>query len=700
MGNIEAGQRMGDSLLDRFSDTRAAGDVIGSAIDGRNVRKGVDRERVLSIDNQALRIAPLLKAGWGRAGISYGPFPRRHGLAFGVFLLNGHNISRTSTFPDGFRMRLWRWRIGNETEQFSKRVRPFLRSRQKAFTWRRMLHWFRNGSRFFQIPVMEENLSLGWFPGEAPAEPVSQGSSLSVHAVVPEGGEIWARAGGASLRAFQGLQNIPIYYFVVLREQGAAYYATALVPGVRGMDSFPFMRLLAIDPFETTKEVYAGIHQSVLGEIGFRADTRIYRTQIASVPNLSTWYGTAHGADRLIGEGPLHGSPAEIGGIWNVPEGQIVRTDRGAAGQAQANSAILNLSCPAGLIHCLFEIGLDFRELSIFWRYDNADNYWSLELNATHCCLVMQQDGLLHRFPAVEHAPLGVNTVNSLQITDDGEQIQLHLNGEQLYGSAFRDTRMNSAASVGFKGSSPGESLFVLFFEAHPRQIPVPTEFQCEPPLTPEYGSRIVIEDRFSGPRSELAGHKTELGDKIWKKEIGAGVFELTGDGGVKVQATAQAPCPNRTAYTVEWNDNSFADLQVIASPPGTQKGQNERGRGGLIFWQDPRTYIVLNLWNDDACWSLSSFFRVDGFEEIYDAVWTNIGRRVRWGISYQLRVIFQRNGFWAHLNGEPVLYRALTDIYPDWTDFKVNRVGIVANWEWGTDTGSTFHSFVGRDRK
>jgi hypothetical protein len=50
-----------------------------------------------------------------------------------------------------------------------------------------------------------------------------------------------------------------------------------------------------------------------------------------------------------------------------------------------------------------------------------------------------------------------------------------------------------------------------------------------------------------------------------------------------------------------------------------------------------------------------------------------------------------------AKIDGHPVLYRQLTDVYPVCTRLSVNRVGIVANWEWGNDTGSVFRDFVAR---
>ena len=48
-----------------------------------------------------------------------------------------------------------------------------------------------------------------------------------------------------------------------------------------------------------------------------------------------------------------------------------------------------------------------------------------------------------------------------------------------------------------------------------------------------------------------------------------------------------------------------------------------------------------------------------------------------------------------VQVNQQTVLYRALTDVDP-WVDaLNINRLGIVANWEWGNDTGSGFGNFI-----
>ena len=96
---------------------------------------------------------------------------------------------------------------------------------------------------------------------------------------------------------------------------------------------------------------------------------------------------------------------------------------------------------------------------------------------------------------------------------------------------------------------------------------------------------------------------------------------------------------------------------------------------------------------------SIAAFFQWEGFEELYDAVWSNVGRRMHFGVPHDFRVTFEEELFQASIDGEPVLYRALSDVYPDWNKFLIRRVGIVANWEWGQDTGSVFQSFTAWDQ-
>jgi hypothetical protein len=117
------------------------------------------------------------------------------------------------------------------------------------------------------------------------------------------------------------------------------------------------------------------------------------------------------------------------------------------------------------------------------------------------------------------------------------------------------------------------------------------------------------------------------------------------------------------------------------------------------VLWQDPDNFLIVNDWLDDAYpgASVSAFRRLDGFEEVYDAVWVNVGDRIRWGRAHVLAVGFDRLGFTAHLDGIPVLHREFADVYPRHPTLDVRAVGICANWEFGDDTGSRFTRFTAR---
>ncbi len=58
---------------------------------------------------------------------------------------------------------------------------------------------------------------------------------------------------------------------------------------------------------------------------------------------------------------------------------------------------------------------------------------------------------------------------------------------------------------------------------------------------------------------------------------------------------------------------------------PGTGRGEGHGGRCGVVFWQDPDNYLVVNLFVDDVFdgASISTFYHLGGNEDMYDAVWT-----------------------------------------------------------------------------
>ncbi|OZH51998.1 nucleotide-binding protein [Hydrocoleum sp. CS-953] len=685
------------SFIDSYDENLAQGKVIGKKNSSGIIRKGIDTEGIISIDHHAIRIQPLNQPGWGRSGIAYGPYNRVNGLTFATFILNGHNTSEAGNIMDSIIKRLLYWGYGSGANNPLRQVIGWLRSPYKRRMWRRFIYWFNNTPQRCQLPKLRENLAIGWFPNEVPSNPLTEGNGFIIHATTQENGELKTRIGTNILSAFKGLQNIPIYYIVILREKGAAYYAASL-PHSYGLGDYPNMRPIAIDPCNDDQIVYGGIYQSVLGEIGFTVDTRVYGTQIEQLSELATWYGTAMGADSLIGDRLIKDSSAEVGGFWQSIQGNFKLTAKGAVSLEKNSFAVLNLDCSVGLVHTLINTSDEITASHLIWRFQDENNFWSWEIRDEGCQLQIQEQGKWHSIAVSEKWCLHPNKNHSLQILDDGERFSLYLNGELVFNNQFEDVRLNQATGVGIFAKDENQKLYFRDFEAHPRSISIPNSLNLASPWQVE-GKEVIFAEDFSGSAGDLANKLSNTGEKIWRKEMGKGVIELTGNNSAKVQATVKHPNPNRTAYTVSWENQNFADVTVDIIPPGTKRRQGEEGRGGLIFWQDRGNYMIINNWlnNGFGAASISSFFSLNGFEDLYDAVWTNIGNRVTWGVCHQLRVIFDGNNYTVFVNDEPVLYRALTDVYPLIKGLSINKIGIVANWEWGRDTGTVFKNFMAK---
>src|SRR5690606_16397912 len=63
-------------------------------------------------------------------------------------------------------------------------------------------------------------------------------------------------------------------------------FVSAAEAGLGGR--YPAMRPLALTRHRPQGVVYPGVHQGVLGQIGFRADTRVYGVRVAAAPELAT----------------------------------------------------------------------------------------------------------------------------------------------------------------------------------------------------------------------------------------------------------------------------------------------------------------------------------------------------------------------------------------------------------------------------
>ena len=64
------------------------------------------------------------------------------------------------------------------------------------------------------------------------------------------------------------------------------------------------------------------------------------------------------------------------------------------------------------------------------------------------------------------------------------------------------------------------------------------------------------------------------------------------------------------------------------------------------------------------------------------------------YGKPLRMRLCCDGERYLVFIDDEPVLYRAFRDVYPEVGRLQIRQVGIVANWEFGTDTGSRFEQF------
>lgn len=686
-------------LADAFEAGVRAGRVVGASLaSDATPRQGFDAEGLIAIDHRQLRIGTLRRPGWGRAAVAYPAIDARPGLGVMVHVLNGHNASGSYRLSVRSLLRtILRCCLGAGDEAVVARFVsvPLVRLRWGlASNVRRWLASTGKASGHVQI---DENLCVGWFDGASDILDPVTARGMVMRGVEGEGGELCACFEGIRVPIITGVQNVPIVCMVVHTGGGTVLYAGSL-DGSWGLGSVPHLRPLFIDRRDPPRRARAGVHQSVLGQIGFRVDTRVRRIAAADLPEWSEWCGGALLADRLTGDGPLELEAPERGGIppsWRLDSGTIARGHDGArAMESDQGAADLQAAVPIGLVHARVRPGSGSAGLRA--RTSASGDAWSLEVSRTEARLKIRIGGHETVFAHESLSRFSSDAGSSLQLLDDGLCLTAIVGSERLFGGAIIDDRLASNTGVGIFVAGGAT---ICDFQAHPREVPLPSVLDPGE-LWDRRGTRTVIDDAFTGAPGDLHHRLTPAGTSRWERTLGRGFIEATGDGSARVRASRDRPNPVRTLYTLAWHTPGFADLAVQMTPPGTGRGEKHNGRCGLVLWQDPGTWMILNLWLADEYpgASLSSFFRVNGREDLYDAVWTNIGTRAQWGRPFELRVAFDGDRFVARIDGEPVLARAVTDVYPWAKPMNIRRVGLAANWEWGHDTGTAFHRFTARD--
>jgi hypothetical protein len=695
-GSSDAPQGPGPTLpfAASFPGTHRPGTVVGDrpaatgqGLTGPATVSGIDVEGVIGIDHGALRIKPLVEAGWGRSCAAWGPFAVTCGLTASLLVLNGHNASENvDAWPSPARY-VTQWVRGTQVDAVAARLWARRRHRGRDTLRRRLRALQANRRAAAAGTTLDENLAVGLLGGPAPGDPAGGGAALVMRSTGPTNGELLAGPGRVVVR--RGVQNVPLHVVVIARESGVLY-ALGSIEGVPGTAAVPAVRPVWLDPTPLPgPRVWAGVHQAVLGQVGWGVDTRVDDVRVAVPDAFRRWSTTAHVAERTAPDADGRWSAMALAGR------ALVVTDPGAA---------------SGLLHAVATLRGAEHKVGVAVRIaPDGRSGWLLTAGATGLRAERIADGCVAEHRTLDRGlPFGRPV--ALQVVDDGESLTVALDGEVVLGPL--PVGPTDGTGVGVRRFGPGEQGELTDLEVHPAAVVLPAELRPAPPPVPE-GTVVYVTDRFAGASGTLHGRPTGTGR--WEHTLGSSPFKLDGTAAVvrpgtatprgalgKARALIRAG-DHRNAYTVAWPDPVLADVTVTLEAPGTAKGQGERGRGGLVLQQDPDNLLIVSTWIDDEYdgTSVSSFLRIGGFEDVYDAVWTNVGRRITWGRPYDLRVCFDGVRYAAFVDGEPVLYRRITDVVPSAPRLRIERVGIVSNWEFGDDTGTRFLAFeaAGQDR-
>jgi hypothetical protein len=388
---------------------------------------------------------------------------------------------------------------------------------------------------------------------------------------------------------------------------------------------------------------------------------------------------------------------ADPGSPWHVLAGDFLRTEAGVQGVGSPSLAVLSSEEEIGLVHAVVIRDNPRCCFGLTMRVSDAANLIRVSLIEDRCELYEVSDGVPKMLASASGIEIRSGCPVPMQMTIDDRAVVCAVNGNVVVrGITSRLAPAPDAAGI-FAGEEALNAR-IRDFEIHPSRVRLPESLCCSP-VEVLSGGDVLVSERFEGPRRPLDGKVTSTGSEIWTRCIGSGQIEVTGEESARVVGSPAQPNPGRTALSIPWHSPDLADLEVKMTVPGASVGEWHKPRGGFLFWQDKDNFLIVSLWRGDEYpgASVSTFLTADGFEELYDAVWTNIGRRAWYGDCVSLRVTFDGRQYIAEIDGNPVLYRRVDDFYPRLTRFAIRRVGIVANWEWGNDTGTVFREFVAR---
>lgn len=687
-------------VSDDFHGSVPPGKLIGTLSTSGHPRLGADPEKVLSMDRSGLRIGGLSRPGWGRSCVAYGPVALRPGLVLSVHVLNGHQASQ------GYRLRrlaprLVQWVQGSRTVRPSPaRLVRLLRANRRLSAARRLRGWARNTgtsdsplarrvaplarrrTRLEAEAALADNLVVGLFDGPVASDLSKVVAGFRFRSRSELSGDLDAVTGGRTTSVLDRLTGVPIHLVAIIR-QDSVLYGAASVGQVRGLPAHPAVRPLLIDPLPGHSFGFPAVQQIVSGEIGFSVDTRVFGLKALEVDALGAWFAGAHLADSFQDSGRLDGIEPPTGPQWTVIAGALERGSEGLVA-SRGSVALSELTRPSGLLR--IRIGPAQPGFALLWRAKGPTSHWRLELADERFRLGNRIDGVDH-WLAVGMLP---HRAEIVQVIDDHDGLRI-LVDDVAVATVAAPADLAFGDGVGLEALTDG-SLGVSALEAYPTELHLPTDFLVGTASDLPQGEAVVVHDAFDGaPRPQLDGRPVPQ-RAVWRRTLGSGRFTIEGPGSVRIES-----CPNRTAYTVAAHPGGIVDLTTVITAPS---GPDARSRAGLIAFQDAGNMLCVNLWfNDrsDRAASVSSFLTIDGHEDVYDAVWVNVGDRVLGGRPVEMRLITDGALYQVYLDDELVLWRRVEDVYPGAPALRFSRVGLLANWEWGLDTGSRFGCFTYR---
>jgi len=305
----------------------------------------------------------------------------------------------------------------------------------------------------------------------------------------------------------------------------------------------------------------------------------------------------------------------------------------------------------------------------LIWRYRDPEHYLALELTPREVRLSLRLGSEQYVLASTPYTKADQQP-HWVQVLDDGQALNISLDGQALFCERpLLEPRLGSESGVGVAGQAAD-------LEVHPRQITLPAALSLGKARQAK-GRQIAFAPYLNHPAKSLL--------VSWEPTLGPGILTLA-EGGLTIEKSGN----ERTLYTIPWDQAELADLESEILPVGQQS------RAGVCFWQDAQHHLVVALSLDHNERAVVGMLRFAGYEDPYSKVWSRAPDLLYHGAPVRFRVAFDGEQFQAYLDEEPVLYRALRDIYLGADRLRIHRVGLALSG-WGQDSGSIFHRWIAR---